>query len=206
LKQGAHRLIAVFNKHKNVINVEGDEMKYAIVIVDMINEFIDGILKIGRAKELIPKIKSIITYARAHNIPVIYVSDSHLPEDTEFKVWGPHAITGSIGSQVIDELKPQPNDIVLCKTKYSAFFGTSLDNVLRELGISTLIVTGVATNICIQHTVADAFFRGYDVIVPQDCVDAFTDVDQKAGLDYMKKIYGSKIVTFDEVLKILGEK
>lgn len=180
-------------------------MKYAVVVIDMINDFVSGILAVDRATDLVSKIKHLLTYARTHNISIIYVNDSHFPNDREFKIWGKHAMAGTVGSQVVDELKSQSDDIILEKMRYSAFFGTSLDNILRELNISTLIITGIVTNICIQHTVADAFFRGYNVIIPQDCVEAFTEAEQKEGLEYMKRMYGSKIVTLEEELKLLGD-
>jgi len=180
-------------------------MTYAVVVVDMINDFVKGILTVGRAKDLIPRISHLLTYARAHNIPIIYVNDSHLPNDREFKIWGGHAIAGTAGSQVVEDLKPLPNDIVLQKMRYSAFFGTSLDNILRELKATSLVITGIVTNICIQHTVAGAFFRGYEVTIPQDCVEAFTEAEQKEGLEYIKRMYGSNIVTLEEGLKLLGD-
>jgi nicotinamidase-related amidase len=89
--------------------------------------------------------------------------------------------------------------------RYSAFFGTSLDNILRELKATSLVITGIVTNICIQHTVAGAFFRGYEVTIPQDCVEAFTEAEQKEGLEYIKRMYGSNIVTLEEGLKLLGD-
>jgi len=64
-----------------------------------------------------------------------------------------------------------------------------------------LILTGVVTDICIQHTAADAFFRGYKIIVPEDCVEAINEQNQKASLDFLKRVYGCKITRVDEMMK-----
>ena len=121
--------------------------------------------------------------------------------DVEFDVWPQHAVAGTWGAQVVDEIKPEKGDFVLQKRKYSAFQGTGLDQLLRELKVDTLILTGVVTDICIQHTAADAFFRGYKIIVPEDCVEAINEQTQKAALDYLKRIYGSEITRADEIMK-----
>ncbi|MEM1538257.1 MAG: isochorismatase family cysteine hydrolase [Candidatus Nezhaarchaeales archaeon] len=175
----------------------------AVIVVDMVNDFIKGSLKIERAKHIIPRIKDLLDAARANGVPVVYVCDTHIPPvDKELKLWGNHAIANSWGAEVIDELKPMDGDFIVRKRRYSSFYGTDLDLLLRELGITTLILTGVATDICIQHTAADAFFRGYEVVVPEDCVESISEDNQKSGLDYMRRVYGAKIVTSKELINL----
>ncbi len=177
-------------------------MKTAVVVIDMINDFVTGVFKSKRAEKIIPNVKQLLNFARENKIPVIYVNDAHLPNlDTEFDVWGPHAVAGTWGAKIVDELKPEKNDFVLQKRRYSAFQGTSLDQLLRELKVDTLILNGVVTDICIQHTAADAFFKGYKIIVPEDCVEAINEKTQKAALDYLKRVYGSKITRANEIMK-----
>ena len=78
--------------------------------------------------------------------------------DNEFKVWPPHAIQGTKGSEAVDELKPQKNDFIIQKRRYNSFFDTGLDMLLRELKVDTVILAGLVTDICIQNTAAGAFF------------------------------------------------
>ena len=177
-------------------------MKTAVVVVDMINDFVTGALKNERASRIIPNIQRLLDFARKKKIPVIYTNDTHLPGiDEEFEIWPQHALVGTKGAEVIEELKPVKGDYVLQKRRYSAFFGTYLDLLLRELKVDTLVLVGLVTNVCIQNTAGDAFFRGYRVIVPEDCVEATSEEAQKAGIEYMKTIYGCKITNLDELMR-----
>ena len=179
--------------------------KYAVIVIDMLKDFVYGALKCERAQMIIPNIRRLLEEARRRGIPVIYANDAHVPEvDHEFKLWGPHAVKGTEGAEVIDELKPEPGDYVVEKRRYSAFYETGLDMLLRELGVDTVVLTGLHTNICVKHTASDAFNRGYDIIVLEDCVQTFTDEDHEWGLKYMKKVYGAKVMKLDEFLKQLG--
>jgi len=177
-------------------------MKTAVVVIDMINDFVMGVFKNERAAKIIPNVKRLLKFARKQGVPIVYATDAHLPNlDPEFEVWGPHATKGSWGAEIIDELKPEKGDYRVLKRKYSAFQGTDLDMLLRELKIDTLILTGVITDICIQHTAADAFFRGYKVIVPQDCVEAADAPTQNAAIKFLRKAYGAEITTVNELMK-----
>jgi nicotinamidase-related amidase len=180
----------------------GQGMKHALIIADMINDFVTGALKVKRAQAIIPNIKELLKFARENKLTIIHVTDSHLPEiDPEFDLWGPHAARGSWGSQFIDELKPEKDEYHIFKRKYSAFQGTELDMLLRELKIEIVILTGVLTDICIQHTAADAFFKGYKVIIPKDCVETLDEPTQEYALKFMKRNYGAEITTVNELAK-----
>jgi nicotinamidase-related amidase len=168
-------------------------MPEAILVIDMTKDFVYGKLKCDRAQRIIPNIKSVLESARKSSRPVIYVSDMHLPVDRELSLWGEHSIVGTEGSQVIEELKPEKSDYVLGKRTYSAFYETGLDPLLRDLKVDKVVITGLHTNVCDRHTAADAFFRGYKIVVPEDCVDAFTEKDHLEGLKYLKAIYQAKI-------------
>jgi nicotinamidase-related amidase len=177
-------------------------VKTAVIVVDMINDFVTGALKNERASRIIPNIQRLLDFARKKELPVIYTNDTHLPGiDEEFEVWPQHALVGSRGAEVIGELKPMEEDYVIQKRRYSAFFGTYLDLLLRELKVDTLVLVGLVTNVCIQNTAADAFFRGYRVMVPEDCVESVDEEAHKAGIEYMKTIYGCKITNVDEVMR-----
>jgi len=177
-------------------------LKTAVLVIDMINDFVTGVFKNERAAKIIPNIKKLLYFARKHGTPIVYATDAHTPNlDPEFQVWEPHAAKGSWGAEIIDELKPEKSDFHVFKRKYSAFQGTDLDMLLRELKVNTLILTGVVTDICIQHTAADAFFRGYKIIVPRDCVEAVDAPTQEAAIKFLIKAYGSEITTSNELMK-----
>jgi nicotinamidase-related amidase len=176
----------------------------ALVIIDMLNDFVTGSLKCDRAQRIIPNIKMLLSQARKSGSPVVFSNDAHRPQgDGEFAIWGPHAIAGTAGAQVIPELAPQPSDYTVPKRRYSGFHGTDLQLFLEENNVDSVILAGLHTNICVRHTAADAFYNGYKIIVPEDAVDAFTEKDQVEGLAYLKQVYGAKITTAGEAARSL---
>lgn len=175
--------------------------KNAVIVIDMLEDFVSGPLKNERAKRIIPHIAALLDYARRHDWTVVYANDAHLPGDPEEKVWGPHALAGTPGARVIHALKPHVTDFVLGKRTYSAFYETGLDLLLREKGINTVIITGQHTHICVRHASADAFARNYSIIIPEDGVESFSDEDHTGGLAYLKTCYGVKIVRTRDLLK-----
>lgn len=176
--------------------------KYAIIVVDMLNDFVTGPIAHERVLHIIEPIKNLCAKARELGIPVIYANDSHTPEiDKEFKVWGPHAVEGTKGAEVIDELKPQPGDYIIPKKCYSAFYCTTLELLLRELGVDTVVITGWQADCCCRHTSADAFFRGFNIVVPKETTDTNTEEGYVGGLEYIKNIYGGVICSVDDLFK-----
>ncbi|MGP3667790.1 MAG: cysteine hydrolase family protein [Candidatus Bathyarchaeota archaeon] len=176
--------------------------KCSVLVVDMLNDFVKGKLRCDRAVNIIPNIRRLLDVARKKGIPCIYVNDAHLPKvDKEFDLWGPHAVVGTWGAEVIDELKPQPSEYVIQKRRYSGFYQTSLELLLRELKIETLIITGILTDVCVQHTAYDAYLLGYNIIVPVECVETLSDEAQHWSLEYMKKCYRVNILNLKDLLE-----
>lgn len=174
----------------------------AVIIVDMLNDFVTGSLKCDRAQRIIPHIADLIRNARERGIPVIYSNDSHIKGvDHELKLWGDHAIAGTEGAKVIPELEPAEGDFIIPKRRYSGFYDTDMDMLLRELKVDTLIITGMHAHMCVRHTSADAYYRGYDIIIPTDGVEAFTEEDYQSGLKYLKEVYGAKITDTDDIIR-----
>jgi nicotinamidase-related amidase len=181
----------------------------AVIIIDLLNDFVTGNLQCERAKPIIPKLKRLVEVARKHKIPVIYSNDAHYPQDVEVVVkWGKHAIKGTKGAEVIPELKPTAKDYVVEKRTYSGFYETGLDPLLRSLykgeGVKTVILGGLHTHMCVRHTAADAFFRGYTIAIAKDGVEAFTQEDHEQGLKYLENVYNAKIMTVDQIIKEFG--
>jgi nicotinamidase-related amidase len=180
-------------------------LKTAIIVVDIINDFVTGVLGSKRAQRIVPRVKRLTDFAHDKNIPVIFTCDTHLPDvDNEFEVWPPHAVEGTRGSEVVDALKPQERDFLIRKRHYNSFFNTDLDTLLRELKVETVVLVGLVTEICIQNTAAGAFFLGYHIIVPEDGVETISNEFQKTSLNYMKRVFGVKITTVEKLLKELA--
>lgn len=159
----------------------------ALVVVDMLNEFCKpgGAMVLPGYETLLPPQRKVIDAGRQAGCPVVFVVDTHrrnVREEREFLKRTPHCIEGTWGAQVIDDLDPRPDDIFVVKRRYSAFFNTDLDLTLRDLKVDTVIVFGVVTNICVRSTVHDAFFHGYQVIVPEDCCAATGPREQASSL------------------------
>jgi nicotinamidase-related amidase len=177
------------------------------VLVDVQNDFFTGRLKVKRVANVIEPLQRLVTAARLNDVPVIYAIDAHYPQDVEVvRQWGTHAIKGSEGAQVISQLEPDPTkDYIVEKRTYSGFYETGLDPLLRSLyggdGAKTLILGGLHTQICIRHTAADGFFRGYHLIVVMDGVEAFSEGEQTQGLKYLEYVYDAKIMQVNEVIR-----
>ncbi|MDT7901186.1 MAG: isochorismatase family cysteine hydrolase [Acidianus sp.] len=169
----------------------------ALIIVDMQNDFVrkDGKLPVPTAESTIKPIKDLIKKARDSSALVIYTQDWHMKDDPEFKIWGEHALAGTWGAEIIDELKPEKDDFIIKKYRYDAFFETPLDYILRVKGIKNLIITGTVANICVLHTAGSAALRWYNVIMPKDGISAITDFDYYATLRQVDFLYKGKITT-----------
>jgi nicotinamidase-related amidase len=127
---------------------------------------------------------------------VVYVCDAHAPDDREFKRfgWPPHAVKGTRGAGVVDEIRPEKGDIVIEKTSYSGFYGTGLDETLRGMGADSLRLTGCVTHICVLFTASDAVLRDYKVTVVGDSVAGLEKEDHDAAIRIMKNVLGAKII------------
>jgi nicotinamidase-related amidase len=171
----------------------------ALIVIDMLNDFVTGALaNEADATKIVPAIRRLIDHAR--NQPdwlVVYSSDAHRADDPEIRVWGKHAMAGTRGADVIDALAPigADREIVSPKRFYGAFDGTDLEEVFERHGVDEVVLTGQHTHCCVRHTAYGAFMRGYGVKVPSDAVCVFPGVDQAAALDYLKTIYGAEITT-----------
>ena len=179
-------------------------MKPAVLVVDVIHDFVHGKFGGERAASILPSLRGLLDYARGGGVPVVYVTDSHLSVgDAEFEIWGEHAVEGA---EIVGEVKPGEGDFRILKRRYSCFYAMGLDALLRELGVDAVVLSGLVTDICIQHTAADAFFRGYDVLVPRDCVEALSDEAQEGSLGYMERMYGAEITSSGELIgsRLLG--
>jgi nicotinamidase-related amidase len=108
--------------------------------------------------------------SRKKGFPIIFACDSFLKDDFIFKGrMKVHSLRGTKGSEVVDDLKPEPTDIILPKRRFSAFFKTDLDQTLRTLGVDTIIVTGITTEVCVLMTAMEGLCHDFSVIILEDC-------------------------------------
>lgn len=161
-----------------------------LLVIDMLNDFVQpgAPLEVPGARRITSHIKKQIDQAHRQKDPVIYLCDAHAPNDAEFRVWPRHAVKGSKGAEVIRELIPQDQDIIIKKTTYSGFHGTKLDLLLKKIEPKKIIATGVCTEICVLYTVVDALMRGYEVEVPQNCVAGLSKEGHKFALKQMTAV------------------
>jgi nicotinamidase/pyrazinamidase len=180
--------------------------KTALLIVDMLNDFVrkDGALVVPHALDLIPNQKKLLEKARQTKVKVIYLADHHLPNDREFEKWPPHAIAGTPGSDVIQELRPREGEQVIPKRRYSGFFGTDLDLILRESGVESIILAGVLTDICVMYTSADASARNYAVVVVTDATGSTSDENHRFALSHMRDVHGALLASTRQVVSLVA--
>ena len=177
--------------------------KPAILVVDMLNDFVTGALGCERARDIVPATAELLDAARAAGVPVIFCNDAHIQViDHELKLWGDHAIAGTPGAEVIPELKVSDKDYIVPKRRYSGFFQTNLDILLRELDIRTVVMTGLHAHMCVRHTSADAYCLGYDVVAAKEAMNSFTEEDFTTGLAYLKTCYDADAYTNAELIEM----
>lgn len=142
----------------------------ALVVIDMINDHLKpgSLLEVPRARDVVPALKKRIGEARAAGVAIVYVVDEHEHDDPDLDAWGTHAVKGTTGNDVWDEIAPQAGDRIVKKPSYSAFYESDLTSVLDDLKIDTLVLTGCLTEIGIMATATDAMQRGFVVEVPAD--------------------------------------
>jgi nicotinamidase-related amidase len=172
-------------------------MQRALLIIDMLNDFVrpGAPLEVPQNREILPALQQRLLNARRDKTPIIFISDGHSVDDPEFSRmgWPPHAIQGTEGATVINELAPLANETQIIKKTYSGFNNTPLEEILRNLRIEELVLTGCVSNICILYTAADAVMKGYNVIVPTDCVAHLDPEEGEFAFNQMKNILGVQV-------------
>lgn len=174
-----------------------------IIVIDMLNDFVTGIFGSYDAQIIVPNIVQLLKIARNREIPIIYMCTNLEEGDKLIKIWGIHAIKGTKGAEIISELKPDKNDLIIHKKLYSGFDNEMLNSFLKDNKIDTLIFTGLYTDICIINNVVYAFHLGYNTIVVRGCTIA-TDKDQEFYYQYMNDLYNTKIINKDDIELYIG--
>jgi nicotinamidase-related amidase len=202
----------------------------ALLIIDMQRDFLEpagfGEMlgnDVSQLRRTIEPNKKLLAAWRAAGLPVIHTREGHRPDLSDLppakKIRGGGTTTigdvgpmgrilvrGEAGHDIIPELYPLPSEPVIDKPGKGAFFATDLDAILKHRGIQKLIVTGVTTEVCVNTTVREANDRGYDCLVPEDCVGSYFPEFQEAGLKMIKAqggIFGW-VTDSSKILAVLG--
>ena len=173
-------------------------MGNAVLVVDMVRGFLEpghNLYCGDEARDIIPRIKSLLQRERRAGSEVLFICDHHDPDDLEFQVFPVHCVKGTKEPEVIPELSEfVTGNNVVPKNRYSGFFNTDLDRRLERLKPDKLLVCGVCTDICVLHTASDARNRDYQVEVPADCVATFDTDAHGWALRHLQRILGAQVV------------
>jgi len=198
-------------KHVDRVNKRGlkiNKDKSALLVVDMQNYFLDASSPAFTCggPAILPSIIKLISAFRFWNRPVIYTKHVHHPGGIDAGImqwwWEGMCIEGSPESGIHKDILPLEHEKIVLKHRYSAFFNTDLDTVLRCLKIEDLVITGVMTNMCCESTARDAYFRDYRVFFPADGTGSVNEEMHKASL--LNLAYGfAQITTAGSIIEQL---
>ena len=172
-------------------------MDSVVLVIDMVIGFMEPGRNLycgDESRQIIPRIQRLIEREQAAGAEVIFICDTHDPDDLEFEMFPVHCVRGTEEPDVIPELRGYDGSTIR-KRRYSAFFETDLEQRLADLKPDRVIVCGVCTDICVMHTAAEARNRDYVVEVPVDCVASFDPDAHAYALAHMEKILGVKLVS-----------
>ncbi len=182
-------------------------MSVALILVDVINQFFDprGENYHPSYEEVLQAIQELIQAARQGKRPVIHAREWHRPghiQDFEWRKLSPHALAGSFQAEFPAGLPVAEEDLIVHKRRYSAFFATDLDLLLRERRIETLVLAGVKTHVCVRATAQDAFALGYEVLVVREAVGSNHLHLHAASLEDIERYMG-RVVDLKEAVRLL---
>lgn len=163
----------------------------ALLLIDFINplDFPEAPALAPSALEAAREARRLAIAARAQGIPVIYANDNFGRWQSDFSSMVKRLGQGrGASASLVRLLRPRRGDLTVLKPMHSAFFGTPLDIILDQIGARSVVLAGLATDICIQLTAADAFLRGLKVHAPEDCTAAESPQKKAAALAYMRDI------------------
>lgn len=176
----------------------------ALIVVDMQNIWVHprGARYLPMSEDIVPRIQELLRFCRANGVPVIYLHTTKRKDLADAGIFAdikPQThdadnewsnFEGSPGAEIYEAVKPAPSDILVKKFRYSGFYGTQLENLLRALGRDTIAITGVATNVCCDSTARDGAMRDFKVLFLSDCNASFSTAEQEATLSNFDKHFG----------------
>jgi len=176
----------------------------ALIVVDMQNMWVHsrGNRYLPMSEDTVPRIRELLSYCHSKKVPVVYLHTTKRRDLADVGIFAdikPEThdadnewsnFEGTVGAEIYEGVKPTPEDILVKKFRYSGFYGTQLENLLRALGRDTIAITGVATNVCCDSTARDGAMRDFKVVFLSDCNAAFSTEEQEATLKNFAKHFG----------------
>jgi nicotinamidase-related amidase len=186
-----------------------DSSRVALLIIDAINDLeFEGSDRLLRfALPMAGRVAALKARARAHGVPCIYVNDNFGRWRSNFQALFEHCLDDGVkGASIARLLRPSEEDYFVVKPKHSGFYATPLELVLEHLGARTLILTGMAANLCVLYTANDAYMRDYRLVVPADCVASETEELNAQALEHMRTFLKAQVLPSSGIsLGSLGE-
>jgi nicotinamidase-related amidase len=179
-----------------------DKADVALILIDVINDLdFPGSEKIVQfALPMAERIAKLKRRAREQEVPVIYVNDNFGRWRSNFQAQVDHCLKDGVpGKAMVEKLRPEEEDYFVLKPKHSGFFSTTLDILLDYLGVETVVLTGLAANICVLFTANDAYMRDFHLVVPRDAVASNTKDENDYALEQMRTILKADIRPSAEV-------
>ncbi|RRN66784.1 cysteine hydrolase [Peribacillus simplex] len=167
---------------------------FALLIIDMINDFDfkHGNMLLEHTKLIIDPILKLKKQMQEKGFPIIYINDHYDLWQADFdKIID--TCKNERNGPLIETIKPQQDEFFLIKPKHSAFYGTALNTLLKRLKVETLIITGIAGNICVLFTANDAYMREYQLWIPEDCIASASKEDNHYALKMMNHVLKASI-------------
>jgi nicotinamidase-related amidase len=189
-------------KNKDLHGNAPDKASVALLLIDLINDldFPEGEQLLAQTLPILPKIVALKERARQAGAAVIYVNDNFGRWRSDFSAQVEHCLHDRVrGQPIAEKLRPEAEDYFVLKPKHSGFYSTSLDILLDYLGVKTVILAGIAGNICVQFTAHDAFLRDLHLIVPSDCVASNTAEENEQALAQMRTVLKADVRPSDEI-------
>ena len=168
-----------------------DKSPLALLLIDVINDldFPEGEQLLAQALPMARRLAELKRRLKAEGVPAIYVNDNFGRWRSDFRAQVEHCLhDGTLGEPIAKLLKPEDHDYFVLTPKHSGFYSTTLDVLLRYLEVKSIIITGIAANICVLFTANDAYMRDYRLYIPADCVASNTTADNEHALAEMARV------------------
>jgi nicotinamidase-related amidase len=172
-----------------------ENSKSALLIIDILNpfDFNHGSTLAKHTEKIVEPLLTLRSVCQKKQIPVIYINDHYNLWQADLKKIYNKCLN-DLSQPIIEPLKPGEDDYFLIKPKHSAFYGTALNTLLHALKVNTLILSGIAGNICVLFTANDAYMREFNLVVPENCIASVSEDDNQYALTMMKNVLKAEIV------------
>lgn len=184
-------------------------MRPVLLPIDIQKDFQEKFELLKPRGQFEKSVSELVSFFRDGRLPIVHLLTCHKSDGS---TWTLHmkrdsfriCMEGTEGAEEVEVAKRLSGEPVIWKTRWSAFFGTDLDRILRDGGRDTIVLAGFLTHACIRVTALDAYQRDYDVIIAVDCIDTYDARHEKITLDYLSR-YAARVMTNRELFEYLAD-